>query len=204
MTTRTLHRSTGLVLLVFIALHFATHLFALGGPEAHNAALKAVQPLYRNPVVEPLLVLAIVVQIVLGGRLAVRNWRIPGKSGWAKLQMASGLYLAYFMLNHTGAALFTRYLGGLETNFAWVSGPLFHPVMKPFFYPYYALAILAVASHAGAALHYAGKIRTARAMPVAGLVLVIAYWGSFGGWFYPVTPDPVYRAYYDRVLNLLF
>ena len=105
--TRKLHRITGGVIALFLFTHLAVHLFALAGPDAHNAALKSVQWIYRHPLVEPLLIAALLFQISLGIRLALRRWREPGKSGWAKLQLASGFYLAYFIIVHSGAALFT-------------------------------------------------------------------------------------------------
>lgn len=201
--TRKLHSITGLILALFIASHLLVHLFALAGPDAHNAALKAVQGAYRNPLVEPLLVAALLVQVGLGLRLVFRRWRAPNKPFWGKVQIASGLYLAYFIINHTTAALYTRYGGGLETNFWWVSGPLLHPLMRGFFYPYYALAVMAVGAHAGAVLHFRGRERMARAAAVSGFVIAMAYWASFGGWLYPVAARADYRAYYDGLLAAL-
>ncbi len=115
-TTLRLHYLTGLIVLVFVAQHLLVHLFALAGSDAHNAALKLVQLGYRNPVVEPLLVLALLFQIGLGLRLAFRRLREPGKSGWAKWQIASGFYLALFLFNHTTAALMTRFVSGCSVS----------------------------------------------------------------------------------------
>ncbi|MBK8629487.1 MAG: hypothetical protein IPN84_04575 [Sphingomonadales bacterium] len=199
-TTLRLHYLTGLIVLVFVAQHLLVHLFALAGSDAHNAALKLVQLGYRNPVVEPLLVLALLFQIGLGLRLAFRRLREPGKSGWAKWQIASGFYLALFLFNHTTAALMTRFVGHLDTNFWWASGPLHHPKMQAVFYPYYGLAVMAVAVHIGAFAHFRGNKLWARIAPVAGALLVLAYWASFGGWLYPVAMKPEYRAYYDWLL----
>jgi hypothetical protein len=198
--TRKLHRITGCMIALFLFSHLAVHLFALAGPQAHNAALKSVQWIYRNPVIEPLLVIALVLQIGLGIRLAIRRWREAGKSGWAKLQLASGFYLVYFIINHTSAALYTRNVGGLDTNFWWVSGPLLHPKMQGFFYPYYALAVLSVTAHMGAILHIRGREMAARFVALAGIPIVLTYWASFGGWLYPVTLRADYRAFYDALL----
>jgi uncharacterized membrane protein YhaH (DUF805 family) len=195
-----LHRWTGIFVALFLFSHIAVHLLALAGPDTHNAALKSVQWLYRNPVIEPLLILALLFQIGLGIRLAIRRWREPGKSGWAKLQLASGFYLTYFTVNHSGAALYTRYVGKLDTNFWWVSGPLHHPTMQGFFYPYYALAVLSVGAHLGAVLHFRGKNRAARIALWGTTPIVLAYWSSFGGWLYPVTLKADYRAFYDALL----
>lgn len=201
--TRTLHRITGGVIALFLFSHLAIHLFALAGPEAHNGALKSVQWIYRSPLIEPLLIVALAVQVGFGIRLAIRRWREPGKSGWAKLQLASGIYLAYFIINHSTAALYTRYGAGLDTNFWWVSGPLQHPKMAWWFYPYYALAVLAVGTHLGAILHFRGQYRAARIAAWSAVPVVSAYWASFGGWLYPVSIKPEYRVYYDGLLAML-
>lgn len=199
--TRKLHLFTGMALLIFIVSHLAIHLFALAGPAAHNSALKAVQQSYRNPIVEPVLVAALLFQVALGIRLALRRWREPNKSRWAKLQIASGLYLSYFIINHTSAALYTRHFGHLETNFWWVSGPLLHPILKWFFHPYYTLAVLSVAAHIGAVLHFRfGNERAARLSLAAGAFVVTAYLASFGGWLFPVEAKADYRAFYDGIL----
>lgn len=198
------HRFLGLTLLVFVLSHLAIHLTALAGPQWHIATLRVVQIAYRNAIVEPLLLSALGMQVLVGLRLAVRRWRQPGKDGWAKLQLASGLYLAYFIVNHSAAALYTRYIGGLETNFWWVSGPLLHPLLKFWFYPYYALAVLSVALHIGAALHYQGRERAARIVGFSAVPVILAYWASFGGWIRPVPEHPAYRALYDSVLASLW
>ena len=197
------HRILGSALLIFIFSHLAVHLTALAGPEWHNAALRFVQRTYRNPIIEPLLLIGLGAQMVAGLTLAVRRWRQPGKDGWAKLQLASGFYLAYFIINHSSAALYTRYVGGLDTNFWWVSGPLLHPLLKYWFYPYYALAVLSIALHIGAVLHYRGRERAARTVSFAAAPVILAYWVSFGGWINAVPAHPAYRALYDSLLASL-
>ncbi len=201
--TRNLHRWNGMLIALFLFSHLAIHLFALAGPEAHNAALKSVQWIYRHPFIEPLLIFALLLQISLGIRLAIRRWREPNKGGWAKLQLASGLYLAYFTVNHSVAALFTRYVGELDTNFWWVSGPLHHPTMQGFFYPYYALAVMSVGAHLGAIFHFRGQYRAALISSWAAVPVALAYCASFGGWLYPVGLKAEYRAYYDSLLAMI-
>ncbi|MFM8819031.1 MAG: hypothetical protein ACKOD3_00580, partial [Phenylobacterium sp.] len=73
------HRILAVGLAVFILGHLATHLTAVMGPQAHIRALKASQGLYRNPVVEPVLIAALLAQIVIGARLLARRWGQAGK-----------------------------------------------------------------------------------------------------------------------------
>jgi hypothetical protein len=201
--TLQLHRITAIILALFLASHLAVHLFALAGPDAHDAALTAIQWTYRHPVVEPLLLMALLFQIGLGLRLLWRRWREPGKSRWAKLQLASGLYLTYFIINHSSAALITRSVGQLDTNFWWVSGPLLHPLLSWWFYPYYAFAVMAVTAHAGAALHFRGYDQPAKWVAASGVPVVLAYWLSFGGWLFATPARADYRAFYDVLLAMI-
>lgn len=201
---RTLHRVTGLLLALFVFSHLALHLLALAGPQAHLTALAAFQTVYRNPVVEPVLLAALLIQIGLGLRLAVSGWRASKGDGWARLQIISGLYLAYFILNHTGAALYTRYGAGLETNFWWASGTLMHETARYWFYPYYALGVMAVFAHAAVAVRYRWEsARNARMVLAGGAMVTAAILLAFGGWLSPVPLKPEYRAYYDVLVALL-
>lgn len=200
---RTVHRITGAMLALFVFTHLAVHLTALVGAEAHLATLATVQAAYRNPVVEPLLLVAILLQTAAGLTLAVRGWRGSKGDGWARLQLWSGLVLACFLLNHTGAALYTRYGAGLETNFWWASGTLAHETARYWFYPYYTLGVMAVFAHIAVALHYrSGNAGRAQAVLAGGAAVTVAILLAFGGWLYPVTLKPEYRAYYDALLAL--
>jgi succinate dehydrogenase/fumarate reductase cytochrome b subunit len=198
---RSLHRSTGLILALFIVSHLAVNLTALVGADAHLAALASVQKVYRNRVVEPLLVAAILTQIVAGITLGIQGWRGSKSDGWAQLQLWSGLILAIFLLNHAGAALYTRYGAGLETNFWWASGTLTHEKARYWFYPYYALGVMAVFAHAAVAVRYRfDSILKARLVLCGGATVTAAILLSFGGWLDVVPLKPEYRAYYDALL----
>ena len=63
---RTLHASSALVIGLFLLLHIANHLVGLAGREDHIAFMTAIRPLYRNLVVEPVLLFLLAFQIVSG------------------------------------------------------------------------------------------------------------------------------------------
>jgi len=116
MRVKQIHRFTAIILGLFILSHLTVHLFALGGIEAHLKALDSVQWVYRNPIGEALLVIAIAVQIFTGlKRLKAKR---KNRSRWAKAQVFSGLYLVMFLIIHTGAAIFTHGIFGAEEHFA--------------------------------------------------------------------------------------
>lgn len=195
MPVKSLHRIGAVILGLFIITHLGVHLVALGGAEAHIAALDAVQWIYRNPIGETLLVAVILSQVVTGGR----RLRFRGVTGWARAQVASGVYLLLFLILHASAALYTHHIFGLETDFYWSAGSLAFEPIRYGFALYYFGAILAVFTHLAAAVHFgwpqAGALLP-RALPWAGAAIAIAILASFSGFFYPIElPDEV-AAYY--------
>lgn len=195
-TVRGIHRWNAIVLAAFIVTHLTAHLFAIFGAEAHNDALASIQWAYRPFIVETGLLVLLATQIALGVRLAFFRWPERQKSVWARLQLWSGLYLLLFILNHASSAIIARYGLGLDTDFTWVSTPLTTPLIQWFFYPYYALAVGAIAVHVAAAFHFSGRSRSAIIIAVAALPVATLYLMSFGGWIFPVEPDPTYQKIY--------
>lgn len=144
-----LHRWLGLALGVFIVLHLANHLALLAGTGAHLAFQEAARLIYRNPVVEPLLLAAIAAQIGLG--LALLRRRGWPREGWARLQMGAGLVLTLFLIQHVSAALLTRWLKPeIDTNIFWAAAVVSRPGFAAYFAPYYALGLGAVFAHLAA------------------------------------------------------
>lgn len=190
-----------MLILIFVALHLAVHLTALAGIVSHNKYLPIVQVLYRSPAVEPLLLAAFLLQIGIGVRFAMSRWGSTRGNRWGRLQLVSGLYLAFFVINHTGAALYARYGAGLETDFFWASGVLMHPLLRWYFYPYYALAILAVFTHASAAVWYRShSAKCVGLVMTSGGVIAVLILLAFGGWLYPIAAPGAYQRYYDSLI----
>lgn len=148
---KSLHRLSGIFILSFVALHLVNHLGSVLGAEVHIAMMDAFRLVYRNIFVETLLILAILLQVYSGIKLFLKN-RKTAETFFQKLQLRSGLYLAFFFLFHTSAVFGGRLVLGLDTNFYFgVSGLNIFPFYL-FFVPYYGLAILAVFAHI-AAIH---------------------------------------------------
>jgi hypothetical protein len=113
--------------------------------------MQMLRPLYRHPLVEASLLIAIAAQIVTGLRLF---WfkRKQKTSFFGRLQLYTGLYLALFFLIHLSAVFGARYVLGLDTNFYFgVAGLNSFPHLL-FFIPYYGMAILSFFGHL-AAIH---------------------------------------------------
>jgi hypothetical protein len=150
-TERTLHRFGAVLVSIFVLAHLANHLAALGGIAAHLRFMETARLVYRQPVVESLLLSGVVVQAGSGLRLLVSGWK--RRRGWlAWLQAGSGAYLALFLLIHVSAVLVGRTVLGLDTNVHFAAAGLQAWPYSLFFVPYYFLAVLAVFVHLGCAL----------------------------------------------------
>jgi hypothetical protein len=152
---RRLHRAAGALLAVFAAVHVANHLAALGGVDAHVRFMDAARRVYRQPVVEAVLLLCVVLQAASGLRMlwAGRSRR-RGVLAW--LQAGSGAYVALFLAIHVSAVLAGRIVGGLDTNFHFAAAGLHVWPFVLFFVPYYFLAVAALFVHVGCALRRGG------------------------------------------------
>ena len=193
---RRAHRRVALFLLIFIAVHFATHFTALAGIEAHTRTLGWVRLVYQFPLVEIALVAALATQVVLGLKLLGQIRKRKRKDRWHWAQFISGCYLAYFIVQHTAAALYTRLGAGLDTNYYWVGGTLTIEPIKYYFAVYYTLAVATLATHILAALHFRGP-RSWHALaliagPLAGMIFVLGYSGALEAFNLPQE----YRDYY--------
>ena len=188
-------------LLIFIAVHFVTHFSGPFGVETHSKTLGWARLYYQFPLIEIALVLALAAQVILGIKLLLTIRKRKRKDAWHWVQFASAAYLAYFIIQHTAAALVTRLAIGLDTNFYWAAGTLALSPIKYYFAPYYTLAVVAIASHLIAALHFRGpKIWHAPALmlgPAVGVVFVLVYGGAFAS----VDIPQQYLDYYAEYLG---
>jgi succinate dehydrogenase hydrophobic anchor subunit len=147
---RRLHRAGGALLAVFVAVHVANHLAALAGVDAHVRFMDAARRVYRQPVVEAVLLLCVVLQAASGLRMLwTGRHRRRGALAW--LQAGSGAYVALFLAIHVVAVLAGR-VSGLDTNFHFAAAGLHVWPLVLFFVPYYFLAVAALFVHLGCAL----------------------------------------------------
>ncbi|HVK56983.1 MAG TPA: hypothetical protein VM532_18385 [Burkholderiales bacterium] len=154
---------------------------------------------YRLPVIEALLLASIALQVFTGLPIAFRRLK-QRQDAWRRLQIFSGIYLAYFFINHVGATLLTRGVVGLDTNIFFASVGLHAPPFQYFFAPYYFLAVCAFFAHSACIVRNvqiqsqssAGYRRLhlliLLAGPLVGGLIVAAQAGAF----YPVTIQDEY------------
>lgn len=177
------HYISGITLSAFIAFHLLNHLFALDGPEKHIAVMDNLRAVYRHPVIETVLLLAVLFQIVTGLRLVYKR---NAQSLAEKIQVYSGLYLSFFLLAHVGAVLSGRYIENLDTNFYYAAAGLNYYPATFIFIPYYFLAVAAISLHV-AAIHFlkTGSVVVARGVALTGIatsVVIILAFTDFFQW----------------------
>lgn len=152
---RVAHGIAGLLVALFIGFHLFNHLFSLIGQDAHARLMDWGRQFYRAPLVEPLLVAALLFQVISGLRLAWQ-WSARGGDFQRLFQLASGVYLAVFILGHLNAVfIFARTWAGIETDWAFATGAPTGLIMDPWsirLLPHYALGVFFVLAHLGSGL----------------------------------------------------
>lgn len=152
MITKKLHYLSGLTLAIFISLHLFNHFYSVFGVERHIALMDSLRLLYRNIIVETILLFLVLSQIVSGIKLFFII-RKKTSSLFEKIHIWSGLYIAIFLVIHVSAVMAGRFILQIDTNFYFgVAGLNTFPI-NLFFVPYYALAIISFFGHI-ASIHY--------------------------------------------------
>lgn len=149
MNIKRLHYISGLIISIFIALHLFNHAYSIPGAEAHIRLMNSLRPLYRNVFSESILLIAVAVQIVSGLKLFNAS-RKTASTGFEKLHVWTGFYMAVFLVIHLSAVFVGRLLLHLDTNFYFGVAGLNTFPLNLFFIPYYALAIISFFGHIAA------------------------------------------------------
>ena len=152
---RVAHGIAGAVILFFVLFHLGNHLFGLIGPAAHAAVMNVGRKVYRAPLIEPLLVLAMLFQIASGFYLAWRWSDVP--VGFHRLfQVASGFYLSAYVLGHMNSVfIYARTYLHIPTDWAFATGAptgLIHDPWNIRLLPHYALGVFFVLTHLASGL----------------------------------------------------
>ncbi|WP_051077327.1 hypothetical protein [Janthinobacterium sp. HH01] len=184
-----------------MTLHLFNHLLAIGSVEAHIHFMEAFRAVYRNRVVEIILLLCVASQIASGLTFVRSRWR-DRHQGLDLLQLGSGLYLAFFLLVHVGAVLAGRMKFGLDTNFYYAAAGMHVLPYRYFFMPYYFFAVLAITVHLARALHWLARDRlSAPAMRAAtalfsmcGFAAAALIVAAFAGGLYDISVPAKYLA----------
>lgn len=147
---RMAHGIAGAIVLLFVAFHLFNHLFGLAGPHAHAQIMELGRKIYRSSFVEPVLVVALLFQVLGGLRLAW-NWSSIGSDNYRIFQVGSGVFLAVFILGHLNAVfVFARTYAGIETGWNFASGDPVGMIKDPWgirLLPHYSIGVFFIITH---------------------------------------------------------
>ena len=198
MNWQRIHRATGGFILLFVIAHFVNHGFLLIGPEAHRKAQDVLRLVYRHPIIEPVLIASICLQVFSGLRMF---WR----KGWPKrtakrLQVMSGILLALFLVQHIGAALATRVLKPeIDTNIYWAASVVSRAPFSLYFIPYYAIGLMGIVVHLAVFIFlYRRNVQLAWGIGAVGIALSLAFVALLSGAFFEIELPPAYEAYLNN------
>jgi hypothetical protein len=152
-TLKTIHYYSGLFLALFILMHIANHLLSLISVEDHIEFMDKMRLIYRHPVFETILLIAVLGQIISGLSLVKALKAIKSDHLSDKLHIYSGLYLALFLLIHVSAVISGRVVFHLDTNIYFGAAGINLFPFNLFFVPYYFLAVSSIFIHI-ACIHY--------------------------------------------------
>lgn len=141
-----IHYFSGLILALYIGTHLLNHLLILRSEALHTRFMQKARKVYRHPLVEPVLLTAVLIQILSGIYLVTQKWsKVESWFDW--VQICSGLYLSLFLVNHVRVVLLGRNKMHVDTNLYFGAGVMNMWPQKLFFIPYYSFAILAFFFH---------------------------------------------------------
>jgi len=109
------------ILLLFVGPHIGNHLAGFWNGPVHIEMMNAVRRVYRDDIVQPVLLTLIGFQILTGTVLVRRRMRMPSDF-LGTIQTMSGVYVGVYFLAHVTAVFAARYAGA-DTNWNWLTRP---------------------------------------------------------------------------------
>jgi hypothetical protein len=113
--------SASAILLLFIGPHIVNHAAGFWNGPVHIAIMNVVRRVYRNDIVQPVLLALIGFQILSGTALVRRRMRMPSDF-LGTVQTMSAVFVGVYFLAHITAVFATRH-AGTDTNWIWLTRP---------------------------------------------------------------------------------
>jgi hypothetical protein len=113
--------SASVILLLFIGPHIVNHAAGFWNGPVHIAIMNVLRRVYRDNIVQPVLLALIGFQILSGTALVRRRMRMPSDF-LGTVQTMSGVYVGVYFLAHMTAVFATRH-AGTDTNWSWLTRP---------------------------------------------------------------------------------
>jgi hypothetical protein len=109
------------ILLLFIGPHIVNHVTGFWNGPVHIEVMNAARRVYRDDVVQPMLLALIAFQLLSGTALVRRRMRMPSDL-LGTAQTMSGVYVGIYFLAHM-TAVFVARDAGTDTNWSWLTRP---------------------------------------------------------------------------------
>jgi hypothetical protein len=139
--------------MIFLALHIDKHLMFPAGAGTYDAVMKVFRHVYRTDILQPLVVALFLFQIGTGLFFVSRLAAAPSDR-FRTFQIASGVYLAFYVLGHMDAVfIFARTYLGIDTGCSFATGAPTGLVKDPWnirLVPHYWLGVFFVLTHLAA------------------------------------------------------
>jgi hypothetical protein len=113
--------SASAILLLFIGPHIVNHAAGFWNGPVHIAIMNVVRRVYRDDIVQPVLLALIGFQILSGTALVRRRMRMPSDF-LGTVQTMSAIFVGVYLLAHMTAVFATRH-AGTDTNWIWLTRP---------------------------------------------------------------------------------
>jgi hypothetical protein len=107
------------ILLLFVGPHIGNHLAGFWKASVHIEVMNAARHVYRNDIVQPILLALIGFQILSGTALVRRKIRMPSDI-FGTVQTMCGVYIGVYFLAHMTAVFAARY-ADIDTNWSWLT-----------------------------------------------------------------------------------
>jgi hypothetical protein len=151
---RVAHGTSALAIVaIFLALHITNHLTGLAGPATYDAVMKIFRHVYRTDMLQPILIALLMFQIGTGLYFVWLYTAAP-TDRFRTFQMASGVYLAFYVLGHMDSVfIFARTYLGIDTGWKFATGApagLLKDAWNIRLVPHYWLGVFFVLSHLAA------------------------------------------------------
>jgi len=107
------------ILLLFIGPHIGNHVAGFWSGSVHVEIMNAARHVYRDDIVQPMLLALIGFQILSGTALVRGRMRMPSDF-LGTVQTMCGVYIGVYFLAHMTAVFAARY-AGTDTNWTWLT-----------------------------------------------------------------------------------
>jgi hypothetical protein len=168
--------SAACIVVMFLSLHIPNHLFFIEGQTEYMVVMKLFRHVYREAVIQPIIVALLLFQVVSGSYLGTRRASAP-LDRFQTFQLASGTFLAFYILGHMNSVfIYARTYLGIDTDWGFATGApagLIKDAWNIRLVPHYGLAIFFVLAHLLSGLRVI--------MLAHGVQKTIADWVMIGG-----------------------